>query len=205
MFPEQITALAAPDSGMRQHLPIRTPRLVIREFQLADAKDLYSLHRDARATRYAGGTRTKEQSFSSLCRIINRVRETGFGALAIESQPDGRLIGWGGIQPIPDSDRYELLYALKPEYWGFGLATEAGYALLNAAFNSPSTPLSEVYALVFPQNIGSIRVLEKLGMDFVKYYFDGPTQRHACLYRISQRAFLASAYAAFKSGSSSKK
>ena len=202
MISLQITEPAIQNVGLLSAIPIRTNRLIIREFQLGDAKELFSLHRDAKATRYAGGTRTQEESLQSLYRIISRVRQTGFGAFALELPDDGDLIGWAGVQKMIDSDRYEIIYALKPDYWGQGLATEAGQALLDASFESRQ--LTEIFALVFPQNIGSIRVLEKLGLSFVDYSFDQITQRHACLYRISKGKFQRSK-ASRVSQSSSKK
>ena len=177
--------------GLLAGMPLMTARLRIREFQLADARHLYSLHRDPRATRYAGGTKTKEESFESLCRIINGVRQSGFGAFGIELIEKRAIIGWAGIQLIPDSSRHELFYALREKYWGKGLATEAGEVLLNSAFNLADNPLPDVFALVFPQNIRSIRVLEKLGMKLREYYFDEPTQRHACLYHVTRDRFAA--------------
>jgi RimJ/RimL family protein N-acetyltransferase len=101
------------------------------------------------------------------------------------------IIGWAGIQLMPDSSCYELFYALRADYWGQEFATEAGAALLNSTFNLPDNPPSEVFALVFPKNILSIRVLEKLGMSFLEYYFDEPTERHACLYRVTHEEFTA--------------
>ena len=187
MISLEITGPVREHMGLLGAIPIRTDRLLIREFQLGDAAELFSLHRDARATRYAGGTRTQEESLQSLYRIINRVRQTGFGAFALELSSDNELIGWAGVQKMIDSERYEIIYALKASHWGRGLATEAGRALLDAAFALQYLP--EIFALVFPQNIASIRVLEKLGFSFLTYYFDEITQRHACLYRLSEDEF----------------
>lgn len=192
-------------AGLLGQMPLTTARLQIREFQLADARHLYTLHRDPRATRYAGGTRTKEQSFESLCRIINGVRKTGFGAFGIELLDTKKMIGWAGIQLMPQSSSYELFYALRADYWGNGFATEVGAVLLNSAFNTLDYPLREVFALVFPQNILSIRVLEKLGMSFLEYYFDEPSQRYACLYRVMRDEFDALRASDPKTQSSSKK
>ncbi len=189
MFSLDIIPRPERGAGLLGRMPLTTKRLRIREFQLADARNLYTLHRDPRATRYAGGTRTKEQSFESLCRIINRVRRSGFGAFGIELLESKEIIGWAGVQLMPDSSSYELFYALRTEYWGRGFATETGAALLQAVFNLVDEPLSELFALVFPQNMQSIRVLEKLGMILSEYYFDEQSQRHACLYRISRERF----------------
>lgn len=185
----EIIATPSQKPGLLSAAPISTRHLILREFQLADSRDLFEIHGDARTTRYAGGTRSRKQSFESLCRMINRLRETGFGTLAVQLRYEKKLIGWTGIQPLLGSDRYELIYAFKPAYWGFGYATEAGRALLTVVFNHRSCLLENVCALVYPQNVGSIRVLEKLGFEFVDYYFDIPTQRHACLFEISKVSF----------------
>jgi len=189
MIQLDIIQTPAQKTGIFSRLPLETERLNIREFQLADAESLYELHRDPRATRYAGGTRTKDESFSALGRIINRARQTGFGSFALQLRQSGDLIGWAGIQQLPESTRFELLYALRPVFWGKGFATEASEQLLKAAFTLESDPLTEIHALVFPQNIASIRVLEKLGLSFTKHQFDVLTQRYACLYTITAAEF----------------
>jgi len=189
MNSQQIVPTPEVRTGLLRAAPISTNRLILREFQLADCRDLFEIHGDARTTRYAGGTRTREQSFESLCRMISRLRETGFGTLALQLKSGKGVIGWAGIQPLLGTDRYEILYALKPAYWGYGFATEAGAALLEVVFDSMNGTLDELYALVFPQNIASIRVLEKLGFVFLEYYFDEPTKRNACLFSISRSSF----------------
>jgi len=52
--------------------------------------------------------------------------------------------------------------AIRPSFWGQGLATEAGHAVLSYAF--ATLRLQEVVADVDECNAGSIRVLGKLGM-----------------------------------------
>jgi RimJ/RimL family protein N-acetyltransferase len=180
--------------GLLAFLPLQMPRLTIREFQLLDSQQLFQLHRDARATRYAGGTRTQEQSFQSLCRIIKRTRDTGFGTLAMELKETGEVLGWIGIQQMTGRTSFELLYALKPGAWGYGFATEASTGLVRLAFEIPKPKISELFGIVYPQNIASIRVLEKLGMSLQGYYMDEPTQRHACLYRLRKSEFAQNVY-----------
>ena len=59
------------------------------------------------------------------------------------------------------ADRLTLGYALTPEAWGRGLATEAVRALVKAAF--ALSPVVEIDASAQVENQGSIRVLEKAG------------------------------------------
>ena len=51
----------------------------------------------------------------------------------------------------------------------------------------------ECFVCELRECVGSICVLEKIGMEFLEYHFDQSTQRYACLYRISQSNFLSTA------------
>jgi RimJ/RimL family protein N-acetyltransferase len=177
--------------SLKDALPLRGARLNLRLFDWSDADALYRLHRDPLLTRYAGGLKTREESFASLTRIIGRTRETGFGALAVEEPGSGRVFGWCGIQPMPNQPGYEVIYALEPAMWGRGYALEAASLAMAAAFALQGEPLNEIYGVVFPENYRSIRVLEKLGMQFVRTIFDDITQKHASLYNVSRTTFLA--------------
>ncbi|MBN1240110.1 MAG: GNAT family N-acetyltransferase [Gammaproteobacteria bacterium] len=163
---------------------------MIRPFELQDAEALYRLHGDPEVTRYAGGTKTRDESRSALLRIIDRVSSSGFGALALQQNVSGDVIGWCGIQRMRDFDEYEVLYALATPNWGQGLAYEAAAALMAVAFETDSPRLERICGLVFPQNIRSIRVLEKLGMHFVRDHLDQGSGKHTYLYSISRVRFI---------------
>ncbi len=57
-----------------------------------------------------------------------------------------------------------MLYGLAPEWWGRGLATEAGRAVLTYAFAQLRCP--RVTAAADVPNLPSVSVLERLGMRF---------------------------------------
>ncbi|MFY9968944.1 MAG: GNAT family N-acetyltransferase [Roseiarcus sp.] len=59
------------------------------------------------------------------------------------------------------ADRLTLGFALRPEAWGQGLATEAARAMVKAGFGL--TPAVETLANVRIENVASCRVLEKCG------------------------------------------
>jgi RimJ/RimL family protein N-acetyltransferase len=59
------------------------------------------------------------------------------------------------------ADRLTLGYALAPEVWGRGMATEAVKAIIDAAF--ALTPVVEIEASVHVENLASARVLVKVG------------------------------------------
>jgi [ribosomal protein S5]-alanine N-acetyltransferase len=58
----------------------------------------------------------------------------------------------------------DLGYRLMAAYWGQGLATEASRACVNHGFQTLG--LKRIIGLVDPENIRSVRVLEKSGLIF---------------------------------------
>ena len=81
-----------------------------------------------------------------------------------ERSDDGRpgpLVGMIGLHP--DSDHDQVGYALARERWGRGYMTEALGRVLTEA--TEAVGLDEVRITVHPENAGSIRVLEKAGLE----------------------------------------
>ncbi|WP_406686517.1 GNAT family N-acetyltransferase [Rossellomorea vietnamensis] len=56
----------------------------------------------------------------------------------------------------------EIGYIVNPDYWGKGIATEVATLLIDFGFGE--FKLHRIYATCDPRNIGSSRVLEKVGM-----------------------------------------
>jgi [ribosomal protein S5]-alanine N-acetyltransferase len=76
----------------------------------------------------------------------------------------GALAGFCGLIHREADAPPELMYALAPEYWGQGLATEAARAVLAHGFEQLQSP--RITAASDPPNAASVRVLERLGMRF---------------------------------------
>ena len=71
-------------------------------------------------------------------------------------------IGFISFGPLPEDENFrEISYAVHPEHWGSGIATEAGKVFIKwVRDNLTDVPL---YAGVDASNVASIRVLSKLG------------------------------------------
>jgi ribosomal-protein-alanine N-acetyltransferase len=74
------------------------------------------------------------------------------------------IIGFCGFRAGEDSQCPELLYGLAPTYWGQGLVTEAAFAALSYVF--ARLGMEHIWAATDPPNVASVRVLERLGMQF---------------------------------------
>ncbi len=90
---------------------------------------------------------------------------------------------------MPATQLYEVIYALHVAEWGKGLASETSRLIITKTFRLEEPLNSEIFAQVFPQNVKSISVLERLGMIFVERRLDSVSQRYASLYRESRDPF----------------
>lgn len=78
---------------------------------------------------------------------------------------EGKLTGFGGVHLQEDVYRRtgEIGYWLGEEFWGKGIATEAVKLLVQYGFEE--LELIRIFAGVFEHNLGSMRVLEKVGFE----------------------------------------
>jgi ribosomal-protein-alanine N-acetyltransferase len=97
--------------------------------------------------------------------------EHGYGWWAVVPRGSVELIGWAGLQFLPETNETEVAYLLARPYWGRGLATEAARASLEFGFDR--LDLTCIVGIVHPKNIASRRVLEKAGLSLAEqsHYF----------------------------------
>ena len=146
---------------------VETPRLVLKEFALTDVRHLSPILASLQVMRFsASGCLTLEQTKEKIDSFISSYRKYGFGKWAVILKETNQLIGYCGIgvEEIDGKQETELGYRLSENYWGQGLATEAARAALDYGFNKLGLP--DILAVVEPANTASVRVVEKLGMEY---------------------------------------
>ncbi|MDE1922608.1 MAG: GNAT family N-acetyltransferase [Gammaproteobacteria bacterium] len=145
-------------------LPLRTPRLCVREFTRADFDGILAYSSDPRVTRYLFfGPRDEQSTIEYLDGLLESQLEaprTRF-ELAVEELASGRLIGACDLSMI-EGGVFDLGYMLGSDHWGKGYATEIALALVESAFLELRA--QRVISTVDVNNRASIRVLEKIGM-----------------------------------------
>ena len=147
---------------------VTTSRLKLRPFYEEDAARLHEILSEEDILRYfpSPGTPTLDQIRKLIANQLRHWEEHGFGWWAVEPIGEDQLIGWNGLQYLPDTDEIEVGYLLSRSYWNRGLATEGARAGLEFAFGK--LDLKQVVAIVHPENRASQRVIEKLGMRFTE-------------------------------------
>jgi RimJ/RimL family protein N-acetyltransferase len=144
-----------------------TSRLVLRPFTEDDAEPLYGILCQDDILRYFPnpGPPSPERVQRLVAHQLVHWAERGLGWWAVQPRGTQELIGWCGLQFLPETQETEVGYLLSRPFWGRGLTTEAATTSLRFGFEELG--LESIIGLVHPDNIASRRVLEKLGMGFV--------------------------------------
>ncbi|MDX5320524.1 MAG: GNAT family N-acetyltransferase, partial [Bacteroidota bacterium] len=91
------------------------------------------------------------------------------GPLAIILKERNEFIGTVGIHFREFTDTPDIGYALLPAYYGQGYAYAASKLLINYA--RENWGITQIGGMVLPHHLASIRILEKLGLKFVKRFY----------------------------------
>lgn len=147
-------------------LPIRTERLLLREFRARDEAAIHEYASDPEVSRWMDwGPNTPEitRRVLALRLRMQSQRPPGKIELAIELKAEKKLIGGIRLEIRDQQNRTaDFGYVLHKNYWNRGLATEASRAILELAF--AKWRLHRVWATCDQRNHASYRVMEKLGM-----------------------------------------
>jgi len=159
-----------------------------------DAQLLFDVDQDVEVMRYInGGTLTSMQTIVEVMlprMALYRDPATGYGIWQARRLADDAFVGWVLIRPMgfntpsPSKNDVEIGWRLKREHWGQGYASEAARAVADAVL-AQNSALQYLSAIAMPENAGSIGVMRKLGMQFIKQYLhrDALGEVDAVLYR----------------------
>lgn len=147
-----------------------TKRLFLRKFTPEDLALIYELNANWEVVKYTGNQSFKslEEAKEVLENVIikGQYEKYGMGRWAVIVKETGEFIGWCGIRPNDNIAEIDLGYRYFQHSWGKGYATEAAFATLQYGFEVLNLPL--IIGQAMDENIASRRVLEKVGMRFVK-------------------------------------
>jgi ribosomal-protein-alanine N-acetyltransferase len=152
---------------------VETPRMVASRLTESDLPELLRLVQDPRVAATLSLTRrppSEPEVRAGLIEAIGHWELHGFGLWLLRDRTSGALVGRGGLQHtwVTGLDEVEVAWAIVPELWGQGLATESARAALAAAFG----PLGLVGVIAYtrPDNVASRRVMEKAGFRFERAF-----------------------------------
>ncbi|MEK6285823.1 MAG: GNAT family N-acetyltransferase [Acidobacteriota bacterium] len=147
---------------------IETARVYLRPFTSDDLDSFALIGSDPDVMRYIGDGKpqSRERTRTRFNAILDHHNRHGFGVWAAVDKTSGEWMGFCGLQFLDNASEIEVGYRLAKRFWGIGLASEAAKASLRYGFEALG--LNRIVAVVQPGNIGSRRVLEKIGLRYVK-------------------------------------
>lgn len=146
-----------------------TPRLMLRWITPEDSQSMYQLNEDWEVLKFTGDKRfnSPEDSIAFFTAYQkNTYDRWGYGRFTTIEKESGNIIGWCGLKYHPEEDEVDLGFRFHRKFWNKGYGTESSMACLD--YGRDTLKLKRVVANAMPQNIGSIRVLEKCGFAFEK-------------------------------------
>ena len=145
---------------------IRSARLILERMRESDMSDLCRMHRDERVMATLAGVRSEEETAEFLRAQLAHWERHGFGWWTLREAGSGSFVGRGGLRRVTVEEREEVEvgYALLPEFWGRGLATELAEESARVAFEVLDLP--DIVSFTLPTNRASRRVMEKAGLRY---------------------------------------
>ena len=145
---------------------IETNRLILREFEITDAEAMFNLNLDPDVIRYTGDPpfASVESTREFLLNYAD-YRKNGYGRWAVDLKKDSSFIGWCGLK-LHEEGFTDIGFRIFKNQWNKGYMTEAAKATLGYGFKHLG--LNEIIGRAALENKASIRVLEKIGMQYWK-------------------------------------
>ena len=130
---------------------------------------MLQLHTNPDVQKYTGEAlvASMEEMEQLIQTRIKNYGKYGYGRWATFLKSGMQFVGWAGLAYLPEFDEIDLGYRFSPKYWGMGIATEASRAILTYGFDT--LKLRRIIAIAMKDNKASIRVMEKVGMEFDKF------------------------------------
>ena len=169
---------------------LKTERIGLRKWYDSDFEALAEMNADPEVMRYFPSVLTKDKSKEMLQRLKEHFETYGYTYFAAERLENKEFMGFVGLAYQTYETDYtpftDIGWRLKQKAWGKGYATEAAEAVLIHA--REVLKLKEIYSVTPLQNLGSERVMQKIGMKKIAEFEhpavpEGHELRRCVLYR----------------------
>lgn len=135
--------------------------IYLRDLRLTDVDDIHSYSSIDEVSQYqVWGPNIFEQTQTHIKDVLNRDNTIYHKVIVLKQNQ--RVIGAAQMTLDEDNKNAGVGYIVHPEYWGHGIATKVARQLLDYGFNE--LELNRIWATTDKRNIGSEKVLLKIGM-----------------------------------------
>jgi len=144
---------------------LQTTRLTLSPCCPSDRADFIDLELDPEVMRFLNGGHAVDHEQIDPNATFLMPRGTEPYVWTARRTTNGAFVGWFSLRPESET-LAELGYRLRRMDWGQGLASEGASALINWGFRNGG--YDRIFACAMTVNHASRRVLEKIGLNYVR-------------------------------------
>ena len=135
--------------------PIRTERLLLRNWEERDRDLFHRINSDDRVMEFFPFRRSRAEADALMDRMREEIARDGYGWTAAEIAATGECIGFIGLHQVEipglaAAGTCEIGWRLAPEFWGKGLPAR------EPAHCSPSASMNSACARSYPSRCGAM-------------------------------------------------
>lgn len=146
---------------------LETERLALRKLSSDDAEFILELLNEPSFIRNIGdkGVRTRDDAVKYIQNgPVASYERFGFGLYLVQLKGSGVPIGICGLLKRETLQDIDVGFAFLPKFWSKGYAVESAAAVMDHGRHVLG--IGRIVAITAPENYGSIKVLEKIGLRF---------------------------------------
>lgn len=154
---------------MKNYSNIETNNLLIRPTTIEDANFLLKLMNSPKWIQFIGNREVysiEEAENYITYKMLPQLENLGYTNNTITRKSDNVKIGICGLYKRDETDGLEIGFALLPKFENQGYAFEANIEMISFAKNI--LKVKSITAYTDPKNLASQKLLEKLGLLFIK-------------------------------------
>jgi [ribosomal protein S5]-alanine N-acetyltransferase len=154
---------------MPSYKSFETERLVLRPTSEADAPFMFELLNSPKWIKYIGdrNVRSVEDAKNYIkSRMQPQLEKLGYSNYTVIRKSDQVKLGVCGLYDREGLEGIDIGFAFLPEYEGNGYALEAAKEVKRAGLEEFG--ISQLRAITIKENVGSQKLLVKLGFKFIK-------------------------------------
>lgn len=168
-------------------MELNTARLLIRSFREEDCAAYAEIVRDPEVMRYLGDPLDNSAAEAYVADCISRDDISGISRYAVVRKDDRAFLGFCGFKSLQEDYGNQVRtgeswtdfgWRYRQSIWRQGIGSEAANAVY--AFGKRELGLENIEARAHRDNVGSLRIIEKLGFVWLNDYETsvGPFRRY---------------------------
>ena len=161
-------------------MELKTERLLIRSWQESDVDRYAEIINNPLVMKYIGSGNIQDYEYAKkfISTVMSLEKERRWTLWVVENKYNNDLMGFCGFATWQNN--IEIGWRLDNIYWRRGYGTEAAMAVLD--FGKKAFSFPKIVSIAQKPNIASIRIMQKIGLEFEQKIIDERCNRKIVVY-----------------------